>query len=91
MGEKGRASIIGKHSNFFPHATPSLLGPSALSPSPFHRPLTSSQGCMEQRKDVNRNQCTCSPEKNKNNHVQNGTKACFKQPPFSFQKAVLKQ
>lgn len=26
MGEKGRASIIGKHSNFFPHATPSLLG-----------------------------------------------------------------
>lgn len=38
MGEKGRASIIGKHSNFFPHATPSLLGvqPCPLPPSTVH-------------------------------------------------------
>lgn len=38
MGEKGRASIIGKHSNFFPHATPLLLGvqPCPLPPSTVH-------------------------------------------------------
>lgn len=57
----------------------------AYSLVPVHGLLTPSQGCIEQRKDANRNQCTCSPEKNKNNYVQNGTKACFKQPLFYYQ------